>query len=328
MREERDCASEGMLSGSTEVRSTSLSSSLPLSSATQPLLSVSGVPDTIYKDKSGKKTAADPTNVADFRNGLRALAQPISSPISASHNHASGSTTRPSPKSSANSASTMNAADLSVSPLRSFGKPTTSSSSRHPLHTAGVNLCTCVCRLRRAPYRSGLVIRSCLYIPSLLTRELLPAIMSFSSLPLDIVRLILASTTAPSLSRLAGTCRAIDALVIEELNFRYDALLLRYVADRPAFRALLGSTSSKIAGSSAALLSGLPYTFVPGDLDVYCDEYGLSILRDHLVTHERYEVISDHLHARHCPSPRAIQHAEQLIPVTVCIVLHHFIRVT
>ena len=41
-------ASEGMLPGSTEVRSTSLSSSHPLSSAAQRLLSVSGVADAIH----------------------------------------------------------------------------------------------------------------------------------------------------------------------------------------------------------------------------------------------------------------------------------------
>ncbi|PIL34987.1 hypothetical protein GSI_02774 [Ganoderma sinense ZZ0214-1] len=140
--------------------------------------------------------------------------------------------------------------------------------------------------------------------------------MAFTSLPLDVIRHILASAPAPTLSRFSASCHAADKLVIEELNFRYDSLLANYVDDRAALRTLLGATSSNIAGSSAAAVAGLRDQYVPGDLDIYCDELGAPIVRDHFVDNERYEVIEKPERLPACPSPSAIAHAESLIPIT------------
>ena len=108
-------------------------------SAKPPAASLPTVPSPIpevEEEELRRSRHPTPANspVAAFRIAVppAQTAQPVSSPISASHGHTSGSTTRPSPKSSAESASTTDTADLSESPLRSPSSPTASSSSRHP----------------------------------------------------------------------------------------------------------------------------------------------------------------------------------------------------
>ncbi|PIL24937.1 hypothetical protein GSI_12824 [Ganoderma sinense ZZ0214-1] len=140
--------------------------------------------------------------------------------------------------------------------------------------------------------------------------------MSIASLPVDVVRRILAASTVPALLRFSSTCRAADALVTEELNFRYDSLLSKYVNDGPAFRDALGTSCSVIAGSAAAAVCGIPNTYVPGDLDIYCDEDGTAIMRDVLVTKEHYEVMSVRHQSQYTPSGSALRAAEVLIPIT------------
>ena len=141
--------------------------------------------------------------------------------------------------------------------------------------------------------------------------------MDLLSLPLELLRHVLSFATAPSLCRLAGTCRMADELVVEELQFRYESILRRFVVDRTGFRGVLGKTGSNVAGSSAALVCGIRGSYIPGDLDVYCDILGLRVVRDYLVGKEGYEEVLERPRAWYQPTSYAANEAERLIPVTV-----------
>lgn len=175
--------------------------------------------------------------------------------------------------------------------------------------------------LSHSPSRKRALESRASYSP--LTDFLAMTVMSFSSLPVDVLHHVLAFATAPTLTRLAGTCHAADELVVEEFNFRYNFVLTRYIADPSAFRTILGATSLNIAGSSAALVCSVPTSFIPGDLDVYCDEFGLPVLCDHLIGREFYEVIPERPRSPFHPTTHAREHAERLLPVTVRSVLNY-----
>ncbi|PIL24754.1 hypothetical protein GSI_12640 [Ganoderma sinense ZZ0214-1] len=104
-------------------------------SAKPPAVPLPNVPSPIpevEEEELRRSRHPTPANspVAAFRIAVppAQMAQPVSSPISASHGHTSGSVPRPSPK----SVSTADAGDVNESPLRSPTSPTASSSSRHP----------------------------------------------------------------------------------------------------------------------------------------------------------------------------------------------------